>query len=107
MIRRLARLLFRLAGWLLTPLVVISAAALGATIGLVATPQLSSANAGLALTAVMALTAAIVGLVSWARLLRGHPRLRHKLELTPEGAPDSPLVQRLIHPDDAKPDAER
>jgi hypothetical protein len=96
--RRLARLFFRMAGWLLTPLVLLSAAGIGATIGLVIAPTLSP-NAGLGLTASLSLAAAIAGLLLWVRLLREHPSLRHTLEMTTQGAPESPLVERLIHPD--------
>ena len=102
--RRVARLFFRVAGWLLTPLVLVSAAGIGATIGLMVAPTLSP-NAGLGLTAGLSLAAAIAGLVLWIRLLRTHPGLRHTLEITVEGVPESALVQRLIHPDDAKRDA--
>jgi hypothetical protein len=98
--RRIARLFFRVAGWLLTPLVLVCAAAIGATIGLMVAPTLSP-NAGLGLTAGMSLVAAIAGLVLWIRLLRQHPRLRHTLEMTVEGVPESSLVERLIHPDEA------
>lgn len=101
---RLVRLLLRMAGWLLTPLVLITAAAIGATIGLIVAPRFASANAGLILTISLAIVAAIIGLVLWARMLREHPRLRHTLEMTAHGAPDSPIVQRLIHPDEATPD---
>ena len=101
--RRLARLFFRVAGWLLTPLVLITAAAIGATIGLLVAPTLSP-NAALGLTAGLALAAAIAGLVLWTRMLRTHPGLRHTLEMTAQGAPESALVQRLIHPDDAPKD---
>ena len=103
--RRLARLLLRIAGWLLTPLVLISAAAIGAFIGLVVAPSFSSANVSLAVTGGLALVGAVLGLIFWARLLRVHPGLRHTLEMTVEGTPDTPLVQRLIHPDDASPEA--
>lgn len=101
---RVARLLLRLAGWVLTPLVLITAAAIGATLGLLIAPQFSSATHGLLLTGALALAAAIIGLILWVRLLRDHPRLRHTLEIAVDGTPDSPVVQHLIHPDDAKPD---
>ena len=98
--RRLARLLLRLTGWLLTPLVLVIAAAGGATIALLVIPHIASAETGLILTFALALMAALLGLVFWVRTLREHPGLRHTLELTVEGAPDSPIVQRLIHPED-------
>ena len=101
--RRVARLLFRVAGWLLTPLVLVSAAGIGATIGLLVAPRLSP-DAALGVTIGLSLLAAIAGLVLWMRLLREHPGLRHTLEMTAQGVPESALVQRLIHPDDGKPD---
>jgi hypothetical protein len=101
--RRLARLLLRLTGWLLTPLVLVITAAVGATIGLLVIPHIASANAGLIVTFALAMFAALLGLVFWVRTLREHPGLRHTLELTVEGAPDSPIVQRLIHPDEPGP----
>lgn len=103
MSRRFARLLFRIAGWLLTPLVLILAAGIGATIGLLVAPTLSP-DAALGFTAGLALLAGIAGLVFWLRLLREHPGLRHTLEVTVQGVPESPLVERLIHPDDAEQD---
>jgi hypothetical protein len=96
--RRLVRLLLRISGWLLTPLVLITAAAIGATVGLAVAPKFP-ANSALIVTVVLALAAATTGLVLWARMLRVHPELRHTLEMTVHGAPDSPIVQRLIHPD--------
>jgi len=101
--RRFVRLLLRIAGWLLTPLVLISTAAIGAFIGLLIAPRFSSANVSLAVTGGLAFISAVLGLIFWARLLREHPGLRHTLEMTVEGTPDTPLVQRLIHPDDVTP----
>lgn len=103
MVRRPVRLLFRIAGWLLTPLVLLSAAVIGATIGLLVAPRFPP-DAGLGLTLGSALVAAIAGLVFWMRLLREHPGLRHTLEMTAQGVPESSLVERLMHPDDAKRD---
>ena len=101
--RRLVRLLLRMAGWLLTPLVLVLAAGAGASTGLLLAPQFSSANTGVVVTVALSLVFASLGLVFWARFLREHPALRHTLELTAQGAPDSPIVQRLIHPDDTPP----
>jgi hypothetical protein len=102
MLRRVARLFFRAAGWLLTPLVLLTAAGIGATIGRLVAPTLSP-NAALGVTAGLSLLAAIAGLVLWMRLLRTHPGLRHTLEMTAQGVPESSVVERLIHPDDAGP----
>jgi ABC-type enterochelin transport system permease subunit len=103
MSRRAARLLFRVAGWLLTPLVLVCAAGIGATIGLLIAPRLSP-NAGLALTVACALIGAIAGLILWMRLLRDSPELRHTFAMTEAGLPESELVEHLVHPDAAKPD---
>ena len=102
--RRLVRLLLRMTGWLLTPLVLVLAAGAGASTGLLLAPRLSSANTGVIVTVALALIFASLGLVFWARILREHPGLRHTLELTAQGAPDSPIVQRLIHPEEPGPD---
>jgi hypothetical protein len=98
--RRLVRLLvLRIAGWLLTPLVLVVTAVIGATIGLLVAPRLSP-DIALGVTAGLALVGAVAGLALWTRLLREHPGLRHTLEMTAQGVPESALVQRLIHPDD-------
>lgn len=96
--RRAARLLFRVAGWLLTPLVLVGAAGIGATIGLVIAPRLSP-DAGLAMTVAFALVFAVGGLILWVRLLRHSPELRHAFAVTAEGLPESELVEQLVHPD--------
>lgn len=101
--RRLVRLLLRLAGWVLTPLVVTTAAAIGATVGLLAAPHFRSTLTSLIVTTLLALIAAVGGLILWVRLLREHPQLRHTLEMAADGTSDSPLMQRLIHPDGIEP----
>jgi hypothetical protein len=100
------RLLFRIAGWLLTPLVLLTAASIGALLGLVIAARVHSPNTGLILTVVLAFVAAIAGLVLWVRMLRDHPRLRHTLEMAIDGSPDSPIVQAIIHPDVPRSDTE-
>lgn len=103
MLRRDARLLFRIAGWLLTPLVLVVAAALGATIGLLIAPRFSP-NTGLALTAASSLICTILGLVFWVKLLQHSPELRHTFAVTEAGLPESELVEHLVHPDAPKAD---
>ena len=95
---RAARLILRVAGWLLTPLILIAAAAIGASIGLLVA-LLLPVNVGVGVTVGGALVAAIVALILWARLLRARPALRRALDVTPEGAPDTRLIDALIHPD--------
>jgi hypothetical protein len=99
-----ARLFLRIAGWLMTPLVLITAAIAGAILGLMIAPRFSSPDTGLIVTVLLSFTAAVAGLIIWIRMLREHPRLRHTLEMAVDGSPDTPLVQAIIHPDDAKPD---
>ena len=97
--------MFRIAGWLLTPLVVISAAAIGASIGLVLAPRFAP-QSGLIVTVVFAFFSSIAGLVLWVRLLRHSPRLRHTFAVTAEGLPESEIVEHIAHPDatPAEPD---
>lgn len=98
MFARVARVLLRVVGWVLTPLVLICAAAIGATIGLVVAPRFSPMVA-LIVTAVLALAAAIAGLMLWIELLREHPELRESLAVNAEGIPEAEVVQRLVHPE--------
>jgi zinc transporter ZupT len=100
---RAARFLLRAAGWLLTPLVLVCAAAIGAMIGLVVAPRFSP-NVALVLTLALALIAAGAGLVLWSGLLRRSPELRHTFAVTEAGLPESDLVEQLVHPDAAEPD---
>jgi len=97
--RRAVRLVFRIAGWLLTPLVLSTAAALGAAIGLVFAPRFPP-QTGLIITVICAFVATVIGLTLWVRLLRRSPRLRETFAVTSEGVPESGLVEHLIHPDE-------
>jgi hypothetical protein len=89
---RIARLGFRLTGWVVTPLVVIVAAGIGATIGTVVAPLLGT-NAGFALTLVLGFAGGIVGLSLWINLLRQRPHLREVLAVTPEGVPEDAVIE--------------
>ncbi len=84
--RRVVRLLVRVAGWLLTPLVLTVAAALGATAMAVVAPAVSTTPA-LALVTAAGLASAGVGLWLWLNLLRTSPELQVALAVTAEGAP--------------------
>jgi ABC-type enterochelin transport system permease subunit len=99
--RRAVRLVFRVAGWLLTPLVLTTAAAIGAAIGLVFAPRFPPQTA-LIITVACAFVAAVIGLMLWVRLLRRSPRLRETFAVTSEGVPESALVEQLMHPDEPK-----
>lgn len=85
---RVARLGLRLLGWVVTPLVVIAAAGLGATLGTVVAPLLGT-DAGFAVTLVLGFATGIAGLLLWIRLLRERPELREALAVTASGVPES------------------
>lgn len=102
MIRRAIRLLVRLAGWLLTPLVLALAAALGATAMAVVAPMVSTSLA-LGLVALAGVAAAGVGLWLWLGLLRVSPELQEVLAVTPEGVPLDSEVDAILGPVDPAP----
>ncbi len=96
--RHAVRLMLRVTGWVLTPLILITAAGIGAAAGLlIATPL--PLNAGIAATLTCAVAAAIVALVLWVRLLRRRPELREALDLTPAGLPETTLTDPALHVD--------
>lgn len=98
MIARVARILLHAAGWLLTPIVTILAASIGATIGTVAAPRLSPTN-GVIVAAIGGLFGASGGLYLWLRFLRGSPELREVLAVTPEGVPTEAAMAEVIGED--------
>ncbi len=104
--RRVARLLVRIAGWLVTPIAATIAAVIGATIASMVAPSVSPTS-GLMVTAAGGLTGAILGLALWLRLVRGSPQLQEALAVTPEGVPRAEAVEELItgeeHSDSAGP----
>ena len=95
MMRRVVRVVVRLAGWLLTPLVLTLAAFLGATIMAMVAPVVSTAVA-MALVTLAGLTSAAVGLWLWIRLLKGSPVLQEALAVTPEGVPLEAEVDAIL-----------
>ncbi|HEX3928377.1 MAG TPA: hypothetical protein VHW65_10295 [Gemmatimonadales bacterium] len=102
MLWRAVRLLLRIAGWLLTPLVVTVAAAIGATIGLVVAPHFTP-YAALGVTLGLGFLGAVAGLLAWATLLRDNPELQHVLAVTPAGVPTADAVDQLMHPSHVPP----
>ncbi|MBK6495860.1 MAG: hypothetical protein IPG05_12310 [Gemmatimonadetes bacterium] len=95
MMRRVVRVVVRLAGWLLTPLVLTLAAFLGATIMAMVAPVVSTTVA-MALVTLAGLTSAAVGLWLWIRLLKGSPVLQEALAVTPEGVPLEAEVDAML-----------
>lgn len=94
-VHRAVRLMLRATGWVLTPLILVAAAAIGAAVGLLVAAPLSL-NAGVAATLACALAGATVVLVLWVRLLRRRPEIRKALDLTPSGLPETPLTDPAI-----------
>ncbi len=105
MLQRIARLFFRIGGWLLTPIATILAAAIGATIATMVAPRVSPTT-GLILAAVGGLLGAALGLWLWLRLLRGSPELREVLHVTPEGVPSDDAMNEVLGQDPPKADPE-
>ena len=95
LLARAARLIIRLAGWLVTPIAAALAAAIGASFAAMAAPRFSPTT-GIAITAAGGLVGAIVGLALWVRLLRGSPQLREALAMTEDGAPRPDVVEELM-----------
>lgn len=98
MLHRVARLLFRLGGWLLTPIVTIIAAGTGATIAAMVAPSVSPTT-GVIFATGGGLVGAGLGLWLWLRLLRESPELRDVLHVTPEGVPSDDAVNDVIGQD--------
>lgn len=91
MVARLARLFLRFAGWVLTPLVVLATAGLGATVLATVAPRVS-VRAGLILTGLGGLVGATIGFWGWMRLLARSRELRDVLHVTAEGVPSDDVT---------------
>jgi hypothetical protein len=98
MIWRIARLIVRIAGWLLTPIVIAVTAAAAALLAAVASPRFSTSTA-LATVGISGMVGGIIGTWLWLKLLRGSPELRQALAVTPQGVPEGQAVEQLLHPD--------
>ena len=84
---KIARVLVRIAGWLLTPLVAWAASFIGATLGAWISGGADSPTTTLAVTAAFGLVFALVSAWAWLRLLRRSPKLQQSLEVAPDGTP--------------------
>ncbi len=84
------RLLLRILGWLLTPLVASAASFFGAVLGTLLAEWIASPTAGLVVTVLLGAATGFTALVFWFRLLRHSPKLVHALEL--ESTVESPIV---------------
>ena len=98
MFARVARILLHTAGWLLTPVVTILAASIGATIGTLVALRLSPTS-GVIVVSIGGLIGAAGGLWIWLRLLRRSPELQEVLAVTPEGVPTEEAMIEVIGED--------
>jgi hypothetical protein len=86
---RFLKLLLRILGWLLTPLVAWAASFIGASIGAVIARGLSSPRTGLVVTAGCGAIAGLGTLAVVIHYLRRSPRLRQALHVTEDAIPDT------------------
>lgn len=84
------RLVLRILGWLLTPLVATAASFLGAVLGTVVAEWADSPTVGLTITVLLGAATGFTALVFWFRLLRHSPKLTHALDL--ESTVESSIV---------------
>ena len=84
------RLVLRILGWLLTPLVATAASFLGAVLGTVVAEWVDSPSVGLTVTVLLGAATGFTALVFWFRLLRHSPKLTHALDL--ESTVESSIV---------------
>ncbi len=81
------RLLLRLGGWLLTPLLAWAASFFGAVAGSLIGSSAGDPYVGIAITAVAGIAAGIAVMVLWLRLLGRSPRIQDALHVRPDGTP--------------------
>jgi hypothetical protein len=86
---RVLKLLLRILGWLLTPLVAWAASFIGASIGAIIARGLKSPTTGLVVTAGCGAVAGLGTLAVVIHYLRHSPRLRHALHVTEDAIPDT------------------
>lgn len=96
--RRVVWRVLRVAGWLMTPVVIIGAAGVGAYLAALVAPRFATV-VGLAVVVVAGLVGATLGLGLWMKALRQSPELRHALAVTAEGVPEGAAVGELFQPD--------
>jgi hypothetical protein len=84
------RLVLRILGWLLTPLVALAASFVGATFGTIISEWVDSPTVGLVVTVLLGAIAGFTALIFWFRFLRHSPKVTHALHL--EETIESPIV---------------
>ncbi len=98
MIWRIVRRVLRLAGWLMTPMVILAAAGAGAFLLALAAPKFSI-TVGLGLIGAAGLLGAIAGLLFWMKILRRSPELRQALAVTSDGVPEGKAIEEMFELD--------
>lgn len=86
---RWIRLLFRIFGWLLTPLLAWAASFFGAVAGALIAMRIADPVPGLIVTAICGGLAGFLAIIGWLRYLRRSPELREVLAVTEDGTPDT------------------
>lgn len=97
------RVLARILGWLLTPLVALAASFLGATGAAVLLADDSEPRRALILSLAGAAIFAVVVSWLWLRLLRRSPQVREALSLDEEGLPTGDIFDPEAAPSAAEP----
>jgi len=85
----LVRLILRIFGWLLTPLVAWAASHFGGAVGAGIAAGIKDPRTGLALTLVSAALAGLLALHFWLKLIRKSPKLQRALHVDPDATPDT------------------
>ena len=95
---RFARLVLRVLGWLLTPLVAWAASFFGATAGASLAARFADVETAFGVTIACGAVAAFGAVILWLRLLRQSPRIQHTLHVMPDGAPDPAALEEPAAP---------
>ncbi|MCU0622170.1 MAG: hypothetical protein MUC69_11785 [Gemmatimonadales bacterium] len=99
----LFRVLARIFGWLLTPLVALAASFLGATASAALFADDDNPRRALILSLAGAAMSAVVVSWLWLRVLRRSPQVRQALALDDEGLPTGALFEESPGPADPAP----
>jgi membrane protein implicated in regulation of membrane protease activity len=83
----MVRVLVRILGWLLTPLVAWAASFLGAWFGAAISGGFANPMTTFWVTAVCGAVAALTAAWGWLRYLRKHPKLQRTLAVAADGTP--------------------
>lgn len=86
-------ILLRASGWLLTPIVALAAAFVGALLGTVLAALLPNPLHGVGLTILLGGLAGYLTVHYWLRALRHSPRLQHALHVLPDGTPEVAAIE--------------